>query len=176
MQQAHSDLLKDLEMKFEDVQSEKVVLTDNTTEKMKLLEDEIVVLKMALNNPNTFDDGTLLKIKEKVNAIISQDSDACDTSCAGPSRVNPLQLLNTISVERQQSYKGSMYVNVEVNGRVIQAMMDAGATNNFVAQREADRLGLNLLESTSKIKAVNSGAMPVRGVARNITEIGILAR
>ncbi|TXG47935.1 hypothetical protein EZV62_027229 [Acer yangbiense] len=78
--------------------------------------------------------------KEKVNAIISQDDDACDTSCAGPSRVNPLQLLNTLSVERQQSYR--------------------------------DRLGLNLLESTSRIKAVNSGAMPVRGVAETTLKVG----
>ena len=63
-------------------------------------------------------------------------------------------------------------MNIEVNGHAIQAMLDTGATNNFVAQREADRLGLNLLESTSKIKAVNSGAMPVRGVAETTLNVG----
>ncbi|KAK2660376.1 hypothetical protein Ddye_006909 [Dipteronia dyeriana] len=75
-----------------------------------------------------------------------------------------LRSLNTISVESRQSYKGLIYVNMEVNGRVIQAMLNTGAPNNFMAQRETDKLGLNMLESTSKIKAVNYGAMPVRGV------------
>ncbi|KAK0573094.1 hypothetical protein LWI29_002912 [Acer saccharum] len=104
--------------------------------------------------------------------MINQDADDCETSSAGQSWVNPLQLLNTIGVERQQSYKGLMYVNIEVNGRAIQAMLDTGATNNFVAQREVDRLGLNLLESTSRIKTVNSRAMPVRGVAETTLKVG----
>ncbi|KAI9173881.1 hypothetical protein LWI28_008043 [Acer negundo] len=64
-----------------------------------------------------------------------------------------------------------MYVNIEVNGRVIQAMLDTGATNNFMARREADRLRLNLLESTSMINAVNSGAMPAHGVLETILKI-----
>ncbi|KAL5791426.1 hypothetical protein ACOSP7_000021 [Xanthoceras sorbifolium] len=38
--------------------------------------------------------------------------------------------------------------------------------------READRLGLNLLGSTSQIKAVNSGAMRVHGVAEITLRLG----
>ncbi|KAK3205900.1 hypothetical protein Dsin_019946 [Dipteronia sinensis] len=74
------------------------------------------------------------------------------------SRVNPLQLLNTILVENQ-TYKGLMYVIAEVNGKEIRAMLDTSATNNFVAQREVDRVGSKLLGSNSQIKAVNSSTI-----------------
>ncbi|KAL5744083.1 hypothetical protein ACOSQ2_027199 [Xanthoceras sorbifolium] len=87
-------------------------------------------------------------MKEKINALISQD--AGDSDDAGLSQVNPLQLLNTILAEKQPSCcKGLMYVTAQVNGRDVWAMLDTGATNNFVARREAYRLGLNLLGSTS---------------------------
>jgi hypothetical protein len=78
--------------------------------------------------------------------------------------VKPLQLCNTFSEEKQTGYANLMHAIVQVNGRDIRAILDTRATNNFVAQREVDRMGLNLLDSTSKIKVVNSGAMPIRGV------------
>ncbi|KAK3223661.1 hypothetical protein Dsin_010686 [Dipteronia sinensis] len=77
--------------------------------------------------------------KEKVSSLISQDSECCVD--ASPSRVNHLQLLNTISVEKQ-TYKELMYVIAEVNRQEIRAMLDIGATNNFMTQRKVDRLGL----------------------------------
>ncbi|KAL5825619.1 hypothetical protein ACOSQ3_021682 [Xanthoceras sorbifolium] len=109
--------------------------------------------------------------KEKIYALISQD--AGDSDDVGPSRVNPLQLLNTISAEKQPNCcKGLMYVTAQVNGKDVRAMLDTGATKNFVTRRKADRLGLNLLGSTSQIKAVNSGAMPVHGVAETTLRLG----
>ncbi|TXG51266.1 hypothetical protein EZV62_023790 [Acer yangbiense] len=292
MQQAHADLMKDLEAKFEKVRSNQTVLIDGMAAKVKLLEDEIAVLRSALNNPNTSEEGPMSKIKvpepkqfngsrnvkelenflwdmeqyfkavripdrEQVSITsmylsgdaklwwrtrMADDLSAgrpsivvweslkkelknqflpCNTSWLARENLKKLKqtgsvrdyvkefsslmldianmseedkLFNFMSglqiwaqtelkrqgvkdipsamlllkacVERQQSYKGLMYVNIEVNGRAIQAMLDTRATNNFVAQREADRLGLNLLESTNRIKAVNSGAMPVCGVAK----------
>ncbi|RVW17197.1 Retrovirus-related Pol polyprotein from transposon 17.6 [Vitis vinifera] len=45
---------------------------------------------------------------------------------------------------------------------------DSGATHNFVATREATRLGLELEEDISRIKAVNSKAQKIQGVAKNV--------
>ncbi|KAK0587323.1 hypothetical protein LWI29_021003 [Acer saccharum] len=84
--------------------------------------------------------------------------------------VNPLQLLNTITVEKQ-TFKGLMYVTAQVNGKDIRAMLDRSATNNFVAQREVDRLGLKLSGNNSQIKAMNSMAKPVHGVAEKTLRI-----
>ncbi|KAK4380946.1 Retrovirus-related Pol polyprotein from transposon gypsy [Sesamum angolense] len=58
-----------------------------------------------------------------------------------------------------------MYVRVQINGKAVIAMLDSGATHNFVADREIQKLGLTLAQHSSHIKAVNSEAEPIQGVA-----------
>lgn len=70
--------------------------------------------------------------------------------------MNPLQLLNAITTEKEVPFKGLMYVDVVVNGKETRAMVDSGATNNFMAEREAKRLGLAVVKTDYKFKAVNS--------------------
>uniref|UniRef100_A0A803N6L5 Uncharacterized protein n=1 Tax=Chenopodium quinoa TaxID=63459 RepID=A0A803N6L5_CHEQI len=57
---------------------------------------------------------------------------------------------------------------VLVNGRRGNATIDTGATHNFISQGEARRLGLKPIQEGGSMKAVNSAAKPVHGVARNI--------
>ena len=84
-----------------------------------------------------------------------------------PLRVNPLQLLNVINGETLVQ-KSLRYVHVVVNGVQVKALVDSGATHNFVTTRETTRLGLKLEEDTSWIKAVNSKAQKIQGVAKNV--------
>ncbi|KAL0452905.1 UNVERIFIED_CONTAM: Retrovirus-related Pol polyprotein from transposon.6 [Sesamum latifolium] len=58
-----------------------------------------------------------------------------------------------------------MYVRVQVNGKEVMAILDTGTTHNFVADREIQKLGLTLAQHSSRIKAVNSEAKPIQGVA-----------
>ncbi|KAG8363864.1 hypothetical protein BUALT_Bualt19G0066900 [Buddleja alternifolia] len=58
-----------------------------------------------------------------------------------------------------------MYVKITINGRVVMAMMDIGATHNFIAEQEIQKLGLNVSEHSSRIKAVNLEAQPIKGMA-----------
>ena len=60
-----------------------------------------------------------------------------------------------------------MHVHVIVNGVQVKALVDSSATHNFVATREATRLGLKLEEDTSQIKTVNSKTQKIQGVAKN---------
>ena len=105
--------------------------------------------------------------REKLSALVTGDDKANSDSDEGPSRVNPLQLLNVI---RGQSTtpKALMFVETLVNGVRVKAMMDSGATHNFVATRESERLSLNLKEDTSQIKVVNSKAQKIQGIAKNV--------
>ncbi|RVW86184.1 hypothetical protein CK203_046111 [Vitis vinifera] len=50
----------------------------------------------------------------------------------------------------------------------VKAMVDNGATHNFVVTREATELGLKLEKDTSQIKAINSKAQKIQGVAKNV--------
>ena len=61
-----------------------------------------------------------------------------------------------------------MYVDIKLNGQTTRAMVDTGATHNFIADREAKRLGLILEKNLSRMKAVNSKAKRISGLAKGV--------
>ena len=61
-----------------------------------------------------------------------------------------------------------MHVQVLLNGIRVKAMVDSGATHNFVATSEASRLDLKLVDDDSRIKAVNSKAQKIQGIAKDV--------
>ncbi|TXG51501.1 hypothetical protein EZV62_024025 [Acer yangbiense] len=245
MQQAHAGLMKDLEAKFEKVRSYQIVLTDSMVAKVKLLENEIAVLRRALNNPNTYEEGSMLKIKvpelkqfngsrnakelenflwdmeqyfkatkipdrehvsitsmylsgdaklwwrtrmaddlsagrpnivvwESLKKELNDQFLPCNTSWLARENLKKLKQTGPTWAQkelRRQSVKDIPSAMATADGPDT-AMLDTGATNNFVAQREANILGLNPLESANRIKAVNSGAMPVHGTAETTLNVG----
>ena len=62
-----------------------------------------------------------------------------------------------------------MYVEAIVNGKATKALVDTGATHNFVSEDEARRLELQASKEGGWLKAVNSAAKPSQGVARGVT-------
>ncbi|XP_043717547.1 uncharacterized protein LOC122665462 [Telopea speciosissima] len=71
-------------------------------------------------------------------------------------------------VKATTSQKGLMYVEVHINGKPSRAMVDTGATHNFVSMEEAKKLGLKVSKEGGWLKAVNSQARPIEGVARGV--------
>ncbi|KAK3000522.1 hypothetical protein RJ639_020946 [Escallonia herrerae] len=72
--------------------------------------------------------------------------------------------------------KGLMYVDIKVNGKAIRAMVDTGATHNYISSTEVERLGLTLEKGCGRVKAINSTAQPVAGIARSaMSEDPVLA-
>ena len=65
-----------------------------------------------------------------------------------------------------------MFIKARVNGRQVTTLIDTGATNNFVAQRLIDYLGLNFAASNSKLKVVNSETLSIKGVTTSYLELG----
>ncbi|KAK3035048.1 hypothetical protein RJ639_034838 [Escallonia herrerae] len=64
--------------------------------------------------------------------------------------------------------KGLMYVDIKVNGKAIRAMVDTGATHSYISSTEVERLGLTLEKGCGRVKAINSAAQPVAGIARSV--------
>ena len=102
--------------------------------------------------------------KEKLNALMEEDEE--DNRGEGPIRANPLQLLNVVRAE--VTHKGLTYVELLTGGQKIVALVDSGATHNFVSTKEAARLRLKLTKDDSKLKAVNSQAQEMQGMAKNM--------
>ncbi len=87
------------------------------------------------------------------------------------AHVGSLQLLNAIHSKptvKTHGDQGLMFVEMCVNGKPTRALVDTGATHNFVSVEEAKRLGLKPTKETGWLKAVNSEAKPLHGMARGV--------
>ncbi|XP_042951365.1 uncharacterized protein LOC122286598 [Carya illinoinensis] len=86
------------------------------------------------------------------------------------SHMGCLQLLNSLKANPKPSTKDRslMYVEAEINGKKTHAMVDSGASHNFIKKEEAARLGISLEKGQGWLKAVNSDAKPLDGVARGV--------
>ena len=102
--------------------------------------------------------------KKKLNAIIVEDGE--NNGSKNPTRANPLKLLNAIQAEA--THKGLMYVELLIGEQKIMALVDSGATHNFISNRETARLGLKLAKDDSKLKAMNSQAQETHGLSKNV--------
>ncbi|KAJ4850600.1 hypothetical protein Tsubulata_028346 [Turnera subulata] len=61
-----------------------------------------------------------------------------------------------------------MFARVRIGEHEIDALIDAGATHNFLASDEAKKLGITITKDLSTMKAVNTAAQPILGVARGV--------
>lgn len=114
--------------------------------------------------------------KEKLSALVADHPNGGDDEVDKVMpRLNPLQLINTIiTVDKQPTFQdGLMYVAVKINGIETYAMVNWGATNNFLAKREVKKFGLDLAQRSCRIKAVNSEAMSVPGAATASLRVGL---
>ncbi|KAF2311254.1 hypothetical protein GH714_021196 [Hevea brasiliensis] len=68
----------------------------------------------------------------------------------------------------EEASKGLPFVQMKVGGQEVLALMDTGASNNFLKVEEAKRLGIPYERETGWLKAVNSTPNLVRGIARNV--------
>lgn len=64
----------------------------------------------------------------EANVIIVEEG--ADSGPKVSTRANPFQLLNVIRVEA--THKGIIYVELLIGGRKIAALVDSGATGNFI--------------------------------------------
>ncbi|GKC88180.1 ATP-binding cassette subfamily C member 8, partial [Tanacetum coccineum] len=90
--------------------------------------------------------------------------------CDGPHRARDFpkkESLNGMSAHEDEdtSDGGSM---ATINGVKVRALVDFGATHNFMADDEAKRLGINATKGSGTIKAVNSPAKAIHGVAKDV--------
>ncbi|KAK4404692.1 hypothetical protein Sango_0837800 [Sesamum angolense] len=102
----------------------------------------------------------------RLNAIVAKHTDSEQET--GPARVGAMQL-GTLQVQSrgcgEAQSKGLVMVPGRIHGKEMKALVDTGATHNFVSDRVVQKLGLDVRTWDSRVKAVNSKAVPVSGVA-----------
>ncbi|KAL0345996.1 UNVERIFIED_CONTAM: hypothetical protein Sradi_4430900 [Sesamum radiatum] len=111
--------------------------------------------------------------RSKLNAIVAEQTDG--DSETEQIRVGALQLGALQAQSRacaEPRYKGLMMVAGRINGKEMKALVDTGTTNNFVSDRVIHKLGLDAKHCDSQVKAVNSKAVPVSGIANTELSVG----
>ncbi|XP_070018364.1 uncharacterized protein [Nicotiana sylvestris] len=68
----------------------------------------------------------------------------------------------------QPTENGNQYVDLTINNKPARAMVDTGATHNFVNEAAAKRLELKLAPTNSRVKTVNAEIQNARGVANGV--------
>ncbi|GJX87503.1 putative retrotransposon gag domain, aspartic peptidase domain protein, partial [Tanacetum coccineum] len=105
--------------------------------------------------------------KASLNGMSAHENEeASDDGSMGSIRI-----LNAIKAKTEVPKvvgKGLHYVKATINGVKVCALVDSGATHNFVAVDEAKRLGINATKGSGTIKAVNSLAKAIHGVAKDV--------
>ncbi|XP_059654537.1 uncharacterized protein LOC132301286 [Cornus florida] len=87
------------------------------------------------------------------------------------AQMGSLQILNAIKAKTEvpeAAAKGLMFVEASINGTPIRALVDTGASHNFVSLDEAKRLGLKYSKEGGSMKAVNSAAKAIHGMAHGV--------
>nr|GEU73013.1 zinc finger, CCHC-type [Tanacetum cinerariifolium] len=90
---------------------------------------------------------------------------------SGGGSMGSIRILNAIKAKTKVPKvvgKVLQYVEASINGVKVRALVDSGATHNFVADDEAKRLGINATKRSGTIKAVNSLDKAIHGVAKDV--------
>ncbi|GKB07141.1 putative retrotransposon gag domain, aspartic peptidase domain protein [Tanacetum coccineum] len=105
--------------------------------------------------------------KASLNGMSAHEDE--DTSDGGS--MGSIRILNEIKVKTEVPKvvgKGLQYLEATINGVKVRALVDSGATRNFLADDEAKRLGITTTKGSGTIKAVNSMAKPIQRVAKDV--------
>ncbi|XP_056687894.1 DNA damage-inducible protein 1-like [Spinacia oleracea] len=120
--------------------------------------------------------GEIDNLQRKLSAMSVEETpketeeEACNEDDE-PRRMSSVYMMYVMGKEAPETREEStnmMYVDLVINGRNARAMVDTGASHNFVTEAEARRLGSVLKKGGGSMKFVNSKAKPILGVAEQV--------
>jgi len=94
------------------------------------------------------------------SASIHKKKDPCPIAKKGEKKANER---NSLNQERTL-----MFGDMKVNGKRIRAMIDTGATHNYLALTHVECLGLVVGKGRGHVKGINSPPQPVGGIANEV--------
>lgn len=108
--------------------------------------------------------------REKLSSLLQRE-EAMEEAVQEETTMGSLRLLDSIKGKvgvPKPERKGRMYLSAKVNGVDTKALLDTGASHNFLEIGEAKRLGITYIKEQGWLKTVNSAIKPIYGVARGV--------
>ncbi|KAM7491906.1 hypothetical protein LguiA_034827 [Lonicera macranthoides] len=132
--------------------------------------------------------GQPLCIQPNDHAESEEETEECEGASLGAYQGQFMHSCNAVTLEEDHRQKrkveptpngragvgkspqgnGLMYVDIKINRKPIQAMVDTGTMHNYQASTEVERLGLILEKGVGRVKAINSASQPVAGIAKSV--------
>ncbi|PKI46788.1 hypothetical protein CRG98_032825 [Punica granatum] len=101
--------------------------------------------------------------KAKLVALVKTDEDKEEET-----RLGSLRILSSITTKKANRLKGLMFADVEIAGKEFTTLVDTGASNLFISEEGAKKLGLCVERTRGWLKTVNSKEVPTCGVAKDV--------
>ncbi|CAA7397480.1 unnamed protein product [Spirodela intermedia] len=114
-------------------------------------------------------------VRARLNPVLTQDQPSLVIEEI--PHLNTIQLLNVVQVKAiQEAPRKLLFVEAIINSTPTKALVDSKATHNFLLEKEAHHLGLNLVHTNDKIKAINSEVQISVGLAQHVKTNGHMGR
>nr|GEW83523.1 reverse transcriptase domain-containing protein [Tanacetum cinerariifolium] len=113
------------------------------------------------------------KPKDRKKASLNGLSAHEDKGMSDGGSMGSMRILNAIKANIKVPKvvrKGLQYMEATINGVKVRALVDSVVIHNFVANDEAKRLRINATKGSETIKAINSSAKEIHGVAKDWSE------
>lgn len=112
--------------------------------------------------------------KAKLSALVQEEEET--PSQHDVANMGSLQLLTALqatipkasTVSATSERKGRLFARGKIGGKEVRALVDSGATNNFLDVKEAQRLGVTFSKQAGWLKAANSQPKAICGTARDV--------
>ncbi|PKI58978.1 hypothetical protein CRG98_020623 [Punica granatum] len=101
--------------------------------------------------------------KAKLVALVKADKEKEEET-----RLGSLGIFSSITTRKANRSKGLMFADVEIVGKAFSALVDIGASNLFIFEEGAKKLGLRVKRTRGRLKMVNSEEVPTCGVAKDV--------
>ncbi|XP_039131426.1 uncharacterized protein LOC120267811 [Dioscorea cayenensis subsp. rotundata] len=85
-------------------------------------------------------------------------------------KIGSMQIINDLKVQMEKPMESEdrLFVESKVGNHVVDALIDPGATHNFLEEKEAKKLGIPYKMERGMLKSVNMEPTPIHGVARGV--------
>ncbi|CAL1372707.1 unnamed protein product [Linum trigynum] len=102
--------------------------------------------------------------KARLAAMEAQDEEPK----AAEAKIGSIRKLGAVKTDVKESKRGRCYVLAQFMQGESKALVDTGATDNFLRVEEANRLGIAYEKGQGRLKTINSESIPIHGVAHNV--------
>uniref|UniRef100_A0A1S4AFS1 Reverse transcriptase/retrotransposon-derived protein RNase H-like domain-containing protein n=1 Tax=Nicotiana tabacum TaxID=4097 RepID=A0A1S4AFS1_TOBAC len=112
---------------------------------------------------------------KSLSAMVHEQKEQPQGESPGTTQLGMIGLCGAVTKQAiQPTENDNQYVDLTINNKPARAMVDTGATHNFVTKVAAKRLELKLAPTNSRVKTVNAEIQIARGIQAQLSAMQVV--